>query len=292
MPVETRRFDSVAAFLAVAGSFLEAREPEHMLTLGILGERRAQNSWPDDGVLVAALVDGRVVATALWTQPWNVVLSEIGDPRAVDALAAAFADDQLGGVHAPEEHAEPFARAWTARTGGTYRPSSRQRSYVLDTVTPPRGVPGVLRRARAEDRDRMVDWMVSFDDEAMGSESGRQDMIALVDAMLTSPARTGYLWEVDGTPVSMCQAAGPTPHGVRIGAVYTSPEHRRKGYASAITAAVSREQLDHGRRWCFLFTDLANPTSNRIYQAIGYRPIRDIRMFRFERRDEGIETFT
>ena len=42
-------------------------------------------------------------------------------------------------------------------------------------------------------------------------------------------------------------------------------------------------ELDKGRRWCFLFTDLANPTSNRIYQAIGYRPVRDVRMFHFER---------
>ena len=128
----------------------------------------------------------------------------------------------------------------------------------------------------------MVDWMVAFDEEAMGSESGRQDMIALVDGMLTSPARAGYLWELDGTPVSMCQAAGPTPHGIRIGAVYTPPDRRRRGYASAITAAVSREHLGDGRRWCFLFTDLANPTSNRIYQAIGYRPIRDFELIRFE----------
>lgn len=282
MPVETRRFDSIDAFLDVAGPFLEAREPEHMLTLGIVGERRAQNSWPSDGVLVAALVDGGVVATALWTQPWNVVLSEIDDARAVDALAAALAPDALGGVHAPAEHAESFARAWTSRTGRTDRSSSRQRSYVLETVRTPRDVPGSLRRAQTEDRDRMVDWMVAFDDEVMGSESGRQAVIALVDGMLTSPARAGYVWEVDGTPVSMCQAVGPTPHGIRVGAVYTPPEHRRRGYASAITAAVSREQLEHGRRWCFLFTDLDNPTSNHIYQVIGYRPIRDFELIRFE----------
>jgi predicted GNAT family acetyltransferase len=283
VPVETHRFDSVDAFLDVAGPFLEAREPEHMLSLGILGERRAQDSWPDDGVLVAAQVDGHVVATAIWTRPWNVVLSEIDEPRAIDALADAFAGDGLGGVHAPEEHAEAFARAWTARAGGTYRSSTSQRSYALDAVTPPADVPGSIRRARVEDRDLLVGWMIGFDEEAMGSESGRQYMVELVDAMLTSPTRTGYLWEVEGTPVSMCQAVGATPHGIRIGAVYTPPEHRRRGYASAIAAAVSQEHLDRGRRWCFLFTDRANPTSNRIYQAIGYRPIRDVQLIRFDR---------
>ena len=283
MSVETRRFESVEAFLDVAGPFLQAREPEHMLSLGITAERRATDSWPDDGLLAAAFADDRVVATAIWTPPWSVVLSEIDDARAIDALADVFAVDPLSGVHAPLEHAEAFARAWTARTGMSYRLSTSQRSYAADSVIQPANVPGSLRRARADDRDRLVHWMRAFDAEAMGSEAGRGEMAALVDAMLTSPVRAGYVWEVAGTPVSMCQAIGPTPHGIRIGAVYTPPEHRRRGYASAITAAVTREQLDRGRRWCFLFTDLANRTSNHIYQAIGYRPIRDVQLIRFDR---------
>jgi hypothetical protein len=64
--------------------------------------------------------------------------------------------------------------------------------------------------------------------------------------------------------------------------VYTPPELRGRGYASACVAAASQEHLDAGRRWCFLFTDVENPTSNRIYQTIGYRPIRDVRVFHFD----------
>jgi predicted GNAT family acetyltransferase len=158
----------------------------------------------------------------------------------------------------------------------------QQRAYAVESVTAPEGVPGSLRHARPADRDQMVDWMLAFEAEAMGPEAGSRDMRALVNDMFSKSNRTGYIWEVDGKPVSMCQATGPTPNGIRIGAVYTPPDERRRGYASAITAAVSREHLDHGRRWCFLFTDLANPTSNRIYQAIGYRPIRDIRLINFE----------
>ena len=122
----------------------------------------------------------------------------------------------------------------------------------------------------------MTEWMIGFDREAMGGEAGRRDMTAMVDELINASNRIGYIWE-DGEPVSMCQATGATPHGIRIGAVYTPPELRRRGYASALVAAVSQAELDRGRRWCFLFTDLANPTSNRIYQAIGYRPIRDVR---------------
>lgn len=78
-------------------------------------------------------------------------------------------------------------------------------------------------------------------------------------------------------------AGSPTPHGARIGPVYTPPAARRRGYASALTAAIIRHYLDAGRRLCFLFTDLANPTSNRTYQAIGYEPVTDVNQYRFDR---------
>jgi len=282
VPVGTRRFESVEAFLDVCGPFLQAREPEHLLTLGIVGGAHAPGERAAFGALLSAFADDRVVATAVWTPPWNVILSEIDDHRAIDTLADALAGDDLPGVHGPAEHAEAFARAWCDRTGATYHPGMRQRSYALETVLPPVGVAGHLRLAEEDDRAVMTEWMTGFDTEAMGSEAGRRDIKALVDELLSGPDRIGYIWE-DGRPVSMCQATGATPHGIRIGAVYTPPELRRRGYASALVAAASREQLDKGRRWCFLFTDLANPTSNRIYQAIGYRAIRDVQLIRFDR---------
>src|SRR5581483_201888 len=83
--------------------------------------------------------------------------------------------------------------------------------------------------------------------------------------------RSFGVWEVDGEVVSMCGYGGPTPNGIRIGPVYTPPEHRGHGYASALTAEVSQHQLDAGRTFCFLYTDATNPTSNAIYERIGYR---------------------
>jgi predicted GNAT family acetyltransferase len=79
----------------------------------------------------------------------------------------------------------------------------------------------------------------------------------------------------------MAAHTGPTPNGVRVGAVYTPPELRGRGYASACTAAVTQRLLADGRRFCFLFTDLSNPTSNSIYQKIGYRPVCDVDQYRF-----------
>lgn len=88
------------------------------------------------------------------------------------------------------------------------------------------------------------------------------------------------MWD-DGQPVSLAGYSGPTPHGIRVGPVYTPPAQRGKGYASACVAALSRLLLDGGRAYCFLFTDMGNPTSNPIYQAIGYRPVCDVDEYRF-----------
>jgi hypothetical protein len=111
-------------------------------------------------------------------------------------------------------------------------------------------------------------------------ESIATDTSVVVTRWLTSESRFLALWD-DGEPVSMAGATGPTPNGIRISAVYTPPSQRRHGYASALVVALSQAQLDAGRRFCFLFTDLRNLTSNHIYQAAGYEPVVDITELRF-----------
>ena len=140
-------------------------------------------------------------------------------------------------------------------------------------------MPGALRRAAAADRDLLIRWLAAFDRETLGGPDARA-VARRVDARLDSPLGGLYLWE-DGRPVSMAGCGGPTPHGLRVAPVYTPPEHRGRGYASACVAALSQLLLDSGRRYCFLFTDLANPTANAIYQAIGYRPVGDVDQYAF-----------
>lgn len=96
-----------------------------------------------------------------------------------------------------------------------------------------------------------------------------------------------YVWDVAGMVVAMAGHSGPTPHGMRVGPVYTPQDLRGRGYASALVAALSQMLLDGGRQFCFLFTDLANPTSNHIYQTIGYEPVTDVDNYRFENRSAG-----
>jgi predicted GNAT family acetyltransferase len=133
------------------------------------------------------------------------------------------------------------------------------------------------------DRDVVADWMIAFVSEATPEEPpSLADARAAIDRWIRQESAFGYLWLDHGQPVSLAGARGETPNGIRIGPVYTPPAHRGHGYASAVTAAASQDQLDRGRRFCFLFTDLSNPTSNKIYQAIGYEPMCDVDMYRFE----------
>ncbi|MBI3748634.1 MAG: GNAT family N-acetyltransferase [Chloroflexi bacterium] len=283
MTLEIRRFADVDGFLAVSGGFLEAREAEHNLIFGISSYVRDQPNVFGEGTpyFAAALAGDRVVAVALRTPPHTLVLSEIDDPGAIDRLVADSLEDDLPGVLGPVEHAHAFAERWAARAGQSWRHHLAERIFRLRAVVPPPPVPGSLRIATPGDRDLVAAWIRAFMDEALG-EDDPDSAEALTDRWLHGRGRTLYLWE-DGETVSLCGVGGATPHGIRIGPVYTPPAARRRGYASALVAEASQLQLDAGRRFCFLFTDLANPTSNHVYQAIGYEPVRDVDEYRFER---------
>lgn len=214
------------------------------------------------------------------TPPHNLVLSLL--PLAAVAPIAADAYRHYGtlpGVLGPTDAARAFAERWRALTGQPYRRAVAERIYQLEAVTPVLAVPGALRRATAADRDLLITWLAAFYRETLG-EGGLRQAEHTADARLTTETAAIYFWE-DGRPVSLAGYSGPTPNGIRIAPVYTPPELRGRGYASATVAALSQLLLDGGRRRCFLFTDLANPTSNRIYQAIGYRPVCDVDEYRF-----------
>lgn len=283
MDLELRRFADVDGFLAVAGEFLEAREAEHNLILGISSYVRDQPNVFGEGTpyFAAVLAGDRVVAVALRTPPHNLVLSEIDDPGAIDRLVADRLGEDLPGVLGPVEHARAFAERWAAATGQSWRHHLAERIFQLRAVIPPAPVPGSLRTATPGDRALVAAWMRAFMDEALG-EDDPDSAESLTDRWLEGRQRTLYLWQ-DGETVSLCGVGGATPHGIRIGPVYTPPAARRRGYASALVAEASQLQLDAGRRFCFLFTDLANPTSNHVYQTIGYEAVRDVDEYRFER---------
>jgi uncharacterized protein len=280
--MELRRYSDAADFLADAGDFLVAREAEHNLILGLSSE--IPTLWSDEASrpYLAVVRDGeRIVGAALQTPRHNLILSEIDDPVAVATLVDDRWNDELPGVVGPVESARAFAEGYAARPAWTYRLRGNERIYRLTTVRPPAPVPGGMRTAGPADRERVVRWIEGFMQDAFG-EADAADVATQAERWLGRSERTVYLWD-DGDSVSMCGVSGPTPNGIRLSLVYTPSEARRRGYASALVAAASQAQLEAGRRFCFLLTDLANPTSNHIYGAIGYEPVRDVDQYGFDR---------
>lgn len=280
--LEVTRFDDPARFEEAAGGFLLGREAEHNLILGLLAELRSPDSrYPEH--YLATVTDGdRVVACALRTPPFQVALSHVEDAAAVDALVDDLydADPGLWGVLADRVSAERFVSLWRERTQATATRLMEQRIHAATKVTHPDGVPGVQRDAAEGDRGLMKMWMAAFEQES-GVAGPPADADERVTNWLTLPQRGVVFWMDEGRPVSMAGFTGPTPNGIRIGAVYTPPELRGRGYATANVAALTQRLLEEGRRFCFLYTDLANPISNAIYARIGYEPVCDVEQYRF-----------
>jgi predicted GNAT family acetyltransferase len=170
--------------------------------------------------------------------------------------------------------------AWFAEAWGEARLELAQRAFRADHVNAPSGVPGRMRDYVRADRELAARWMDAFAEEAL-PEPPPGTSEEFVDRREADPDAGLVLWEDEGRTVSMAGFGGRTPNGTRIGPVYTPPELRGRGYASALTAAVTQRLLDSGLRFCFLFTDLANPTSNSIYQRIGYEPVGDVDQWTF-----------
>lgn len=191
---------------------------------------------------------------------------------AVDGVAEAGV--RLPGVNGEAGAAARFAGQWTERLGTAAFPDQGQRIYEVERADAPTGVPGSLRPAEAGDRDRLVEWMQGF--QADTGETGT-DAALLVDLRL--PVGHFWVWDDDG-PVSLAALTPPVAGVVRVQAVYTPPERRRRGYAAACVAAVSEAVLANGDR-CILYTDLGNPTSNRVYRSIGYQAVAEALRYRF-----------
>jgi predicted GNAT family acetyltransferase len=282
MGLELRPFADVDAFMALAGAFLETREAEHNLIFGIASYVHDQpNAFGEEPPYFAAIVNGeRVVAAAMRTPPHNLVLSEIDDPAAIDLLVGDRRHDDLPGVLGPVEHSRAFAERWASSAGRRSRHEISERIFRLQAVIRPTPAPGRLRTATRADHALVAAWIRAFTAEALGQDDPEVSE-AMTRRWIEARGRTLYLWDDEET-VSLCGVGGMTPHGIRIGPVYTPPSARGRGYASNLVAEASQLQLDAGRRFCFLFTDLANPTSNHIYQTIGYEPVRDVDEYRFE----------
>lgn len=277
--MDAARLEDAAEFLAAAEPLLLADEARHNLILGIAGTiRDTPDLYPVRSFWLVR-DGGEAVAAALRTPPYNLILARPRSPEALATLADAVAGEELPGIVGAVPEVEEFAELWSRRAGIATHANMRQGIYALEQVEPPPAPSGSARVAGPEDRELALRWWIAFGDEVLHEGGpGREQAEATLDHRLSSATAGLVLWEDGGEAVSLAGWGGATPHGIRIGPVYTPPELRGRGYATALTAEVSQRLLDGrlfdgNRRFCFLYTDLANSTSNAIYERIGYRRI-------------------
>jgi predicted GNAT family acetyltransferase len=287
---ELEFYDDPAAFLADVEPVLAA-DPVVTTVLATVtqrvaaadrrGERRADHPhwW------LAVREAGEVVGAAMRTAPFGpypLYLLPMPEQAARDLARALHArGEEVAAANGALPATEHFADELARLTGGRAEVHEHMRLWEATAITAPEVPPGRLRAARAEDVDLVTAWWNDFSvaaDEQAG-RTGEPTMVERIerdDAARRVDEGLVWLWEDADRRVVHLTAHNPPAFGVaRIGPVYTPREARGHGYASATVAAVSQRLLDEGARAC-LFTDQANPTSNKIYEAIGYRPVVDM----------------
>lgn len=281
------RYADATAFVAAVEDHLLVQEIHNSLLLGN-ALRVIYGTPPLPGaVYYAAAYEADTIVGAVSHQPpFPVILSAGTAPTVIAAFARQLlADGQpVTGVIGPRLQAEAFASAWHDHTGQTARVRMAQGSYALRKVRYRGSASGSLRTATQDDLALVATWSQAFHDEATPYEEG---FIAQDFARRRLSDSSVYLWENNGAVVSMAGKSRPTRTGITVNLVYTPPELRGNGYATACVAALSQQLLDSGYAFCTLFTDLANPTSNAIYQRIGYDYVCDFINYGFESAKDG-----
>jgi GNAT superfamily N-acetyltransferase len=227
---------------------------------------------PPPTFAVGATEAAEVSFAGLRTPPFPLLTSPLAPTHAEPLMQRWLeVDPDVSAVSAVPETARAIAAAWERLTGGTSRRTFSEAMHVLDAVQdPPRPAPGTLRLPGADERDLLVGWMEDFVVET--GLIGAAQAAPMVDSRLR---QQGLLVWQDEQPVSMVGVTPEVAGVVRIGPVYTPPPQRRRGYAGSAVAAVSRRALARGAQRCMLYTDLDNPTSNKIYAEVGYQRAAD-----------------
>jgi predicted GNAT family acetyltransferase len=261
---------------------LYARETVNNLILGV-SERLVEDPKAYENPLFATVEDeeGEVILAAIMTPPHNLILAgdarvEEGYPLLIDHLTTNHI--HIPGVIAPAEIADGFSHAWERRVDKVGDLNRRMRVYELRQVQTHPFPPGTFQEAGPLEIPIIAKWIQAFEAEALG-ESHDLDL-ARAERLITGGQI--FTWTVDDETVSMAMKTRSIAHSITIGGVYTPSEHRCRGYAGALVANLSQYLLHDGYQFVNLFTDLDNPTTNKIYMEVGYHPVCDFREYRFK----------
>lgn len=269
---------------------LMRNEAQNMIPLGniIIGhEGKDKTDWRDPiNWLMATISDANgIQLTAIMTPPHNITLyatDNIINPKAMKCLINGLKGHEIPGVTTEKTLAEYFSEEYVAQKGLTFKTTMSQRIYELTAVNPDIKQFGVIRLLDEKDMYFFPYWVEAFN---AANIYGKTEMSIPQDAesyRYRLSTKKLYVLEDNGIPVSLAGYTREMQTAIGVAFVYTPPYYRGKGYATSCVAQISQVALDKGFAKCVLYTDLLNPTSNSIYKKIGYVPICDSLMLKFE----------
>ncbi|MGB3533809.1 MAG: GNAT family N-acetyltransferase [Microcoleaceae cyanobacterium] len=273
------QFEKPQLFYNQAKQYLFTNAAKHHLLLRIIHTLIDHpERYPIQPYLLIVKSQNSVIAVAIQTPPYGLVLSQIQDLQAIKLIIENLSQNQikLPTVSGLPTETKAFVEKWSKLTQKSYYLENKLKIHCLTQVNPINQSNGELRLATLQDRELLLEWCQAFITEAIPNP---ENVEHLVDSHLNQ--KSLYIWQ-DLTPVSIVAGSGNITVGGNISLVYTPPQYRQKGYASSSVAAVTQHLLNRGYPNCYLFTDLANPTANHIYHQIGYQPICDWHHYQFQ----------
>lgn len=279
--IEIIQYTSPAKYLEHAGPMLYQDEATNNLIIGLCeGFLKTPPRTPP--VMIRVQENGKTVASAFQTPPMNLIVT-YASQEAIEKMADYLWEIRASfpGVVGPANESEAFAKIWSKFIGKPLKLGMNQRIYRLDQVVLPHNVSGHMRVAEESELPLVTDWLIKFAQECLPSPE-RDDVERFKRLAVASiQNQRAHLWIDQGKPVSMAMCNRPTQNGITINGVYTPHNLRKKGYASGVVAHLSQKMLNSGKKFCVLYTDLSNPTSNKIYQNVGYKEVSDSKHFLF-----------
>ena len=263
-------------FLEDCQTYLEQEEAANNLILGFSLPLVSLETAPMGYRFFSAQKGEQAILSAMCTPGRNLLL--YGEQQAIPGLVKYLSQNKINlpGVIGERRIAKYFAEEWCKKTGQLWEVQFNDIAHQLNRVNAIAQSPGFMRLATSEEIDVLVDWGYDFGriEEETSKDLVRKNILSRIDKAFL------YVWDDKG-PVSMASLARPTRNGMTINYVYTPKEYRKKGYASSCVAALSEKILVSGKQFCALFTDEENPTSNKIYKEIGYKPVMKTYVIRF-----------
>jgi GNAT superfamily N-acetyltransferase len=278
-------YGKASLMLESVESLLLSREAENNLMIGLLYRlKRAEEQGQSltDHLWTVNNPDGYPVLVNLLNSH-NLVVASVGIVSDQIILIAA---EHLNGNHpmipgivGPVTVVESLAKQRNLQGLGQPDSVMNQRIYQISRLEDIPYSSGSLKRVEIGDINLIRSWIQAFRED-IGEPASLEAAEQMGKKAIEE--KSLYMWKDGPHYVSMAGHVRPTKNGTVIGYVYTPPMWRGKGYASSCVAALTQHLLDDGYAFCSLYTNLANPTSNHIYTRMGYLPIQDSMMVRYQ----------